>query len=176
MKTIRVILIILRILLFLLVGGFVALAMMGVSGEVMTTNGVVLIGILLGTRYLSKLYDLYAQRYAARAGGDDASAALPLSDCWGFDPINYLDGSFDIYIKELVEFVESPDDDSVYVPSKRQRFQVWWNDYTEEQHGLTGQIFRMSHTPDHKILLETDTGVYIGDPRKCSDIPPDDMV
>ncbi|MBR3143856.1 hypothetical protein IKF12_01495 [Candidatus Saccharibacteria bacterium] len=172
MKTIHGVVIALRILLILLVIGFIILTFMGVTGSVMTLNGVILLFVLLGTRYLSKLCDLYEQRYAARAGGEDVDQPLSLSDCWGFDPLNYLDGSFDIYIKELVKFVES-DDEAEFVPSDRQRFQVWWNDYTEKQHGLTGRITKMSHTPDHRILFETDTGVYVGDPRKCSDIPPE---
>ena len=61
MKTIRIVVITLRILLILLVGGFIALILMGVSGEVMTLNGVILLFVLLGTRYLSKLCDLYEQ-------------------------------------------------------------------------------------------------------------------
>ena len=169
MKTIRVVVIILRILVLILSGLFVYLTLCGLAGDVMTTNGIILLGLLLCTRYLSKLYDKYMEDFKKKRGGN-INAPLEFCDRWGFSPINFLDRRFDAYVRELVNFTMSSDDTAVFVPNEAQRFYIWWDDYAEAQGCQTGQITKMSHTPDHKILFETSTGAYVGYPKMCDDL------
>ena len=164
MKDIRIILIVLRILILLLVAGFLCLAFMGVTGEVMTTSGLIILAILFFTRYLAKLYDIYMYRQ------NESKKTPMVFDRWRFDPCDYNDKYFDNYLMELVDFVASKKGDKVFIPKKNQKFQIWWDNFNEMEENRTGKVTKMTWTAEGKIIFETDSGNYLGDPSKCSDL------
>lgn len=168
MKTIRIILIILRISLVGFTGLYVYLILNGVSGGVMTIDGFILLGILLCTRYLAKMYDFFAKNVTVKQGASGGDAPQSI-DNWSFDPFDYLGSGVDSYLVDLLKFITKRSG-KVFVPSKSQRFKIWWEDTGKNECHTTGQVKKMSITDDDRILFETTSGKYIGEADDCIDL------
>lgn len=168
MKTVHAVLIVVRILLVVMVGLYVYLVLRGLTGDVMVNGGVMLLGILLMTRYLAKLYDRYMLNSAVEKDSIKEES-LQFLDSWCFDPFDYTDKGIDDYLGDLLEFITARGD-KTFVPNEKQRFKIWWEDVASNEVHTTGKVTKMSLTKDGKVKIETTSGVYIGEPGDCIDL------
>lgn len=129
----------------------------GLRGEPMPTFGIVIMGQLLITRYMSKLYEKYKESLAKQKKPNDP----PQYICrWSFNPLD-RNGSTEKYLDKLLDFLEAKEGE-VFIPNESQEFVIWWEDEHADGCHLTDRVTKMIHQKDGQILIMTTSGSYIG--------------